>query len=173
MPVQINTYIYIYTMRYNRKSNNKNRNSRCDINLTKKCAYRIFKKKKTKARKKVSIHNRRKLKVYKKNNRTNELDKKKKKKIKAKWHNGNEKTSEKSTLFFSSFTSIRVKSLDRGKKKKEDNHTIVSLDSLTSYRHITDLYNKEKYVVTTSSRKKKKKKGDRNGKQGQLGCIWS
>ena len=65
-------------MRYNRKSNNKNRNSRCDINLTKKCAYRIVKKK-TKARKKVSIHNRRKLKVNKKNNRTNELDKKKKK----------------------------------------------------------------------------------------------
>ena len=32
-------------MRYNRKSNNKNRNSRCDINLTKKCAYRIVKKK--------------------------------------------------------------------------------------------------------------------------------
>lgn len=49
-----------------------------------------------------------------------------------------------------------MKSLERG-KKKENNHTIVSLDSLTSYRHITDLYNKEKDVVTTSSRKKKRK----------------
>lgn len=39
-------------MRYNCKSNNKNRNNRCDIDLTKKCAYRIVKKKKRKQEKK-------------------------------------------------------------------------------------------------------------------------